>query len=80
MDQPISDAKALYNILTKKYTFNNKDIIFLKNPTRKEIFNAFDSLEYFINENDNLLIYYAGNGWWDENVEIGYWLPSDAEI
>ena len=34
---------------------------------------------YEITENDNLLIFYAGHGWWDEGSLIGYWLPSDAD-
>ena len=28
--------------------------------------------------NDNLLIFYAGHGWWDQDANNGYWLPSDA--
>ena len=27
---------------------------------------------------DNLLIYYAGHGYVDEETEEGYWLPVDA--
>ena len=28
---------------------------------------------------DNLLIYYAGHGWHDEDASRGYWLPVDSE-
>lgn len=28
---------------------------------------------------DNLLIYYAGHGYFDDEAERGYWLPVDAE-
>ena len=31
-----------------------------------------------ITEKDNLLIFYAGHGYWDKKGEIGYWLPIDA--
>jgi uncharacterized caspase-like protein len=32
------------------------------------------------NWNDNLLIYYAGHGFFDEEAERGYWLPINASI
>ena len=32
-----------------------------------------------LDEEDNLLIYYAGHGKLDESQELGYWLPIDAE-
>jgi uncharacterized caspase-like protein len=40
---------------------------------------AFDNLSQKITPNDNLLIFYAGHGHWDENKELGYWLPVDAK-
>jgi hypothetical protein len=30
-------------------------------------------------ENDALLIYFAGHGWWDPKSQQGYWLPADAK-
>ena len=32
-----------------------------------------------LGSNDNLLIYYAGHGEFDKNVEKAYWLPVDAQ-
>jgi hypothetical protein len=37
-----------------------------------------DRLERNITENDNLFIFFAGHGYWDERSDKGYWLPSDA--
>ncbi len=31
-----------------------------------------------ITVHDNLLIFYAGHGYWDEKFKQGYWLPSNA--
>jgi len=31
-----------------------------------------------LTQNDNLLIYYAGHGWLDQEADQGYWLPADA--
>jgi hypothetical protein len=40
---------------------------------------ALDKLSETIAEEDNLLIFYAGHGWWDEGKQLGYWLPCDAQ-
>ena len=78
LDQPISDAQKLYNVLTTKYTFEPKNVKFLKNPTRDEIIQAFDYYADNITTEDNILIFYAGHGYWDEKRETGYWIPSDG--
>jgi hypothetical protein len=36
------------------------------------------NLRRILTPQDNLLIYYAGHGWYDEEAERGYWLPVDA--
>jgi len=79
LDRPANDAQLIYDQLTRNYTFDPADVILLKNPTRKEIIDAFDKLAQITGEKDNLLIFYAGHGYWDKQRELGYWLPSDAK-
>jgi WD40 repeat protein len=78
LDAPLVDAANLFGILSKSYTFDPENIMFLKNPKRAEIIDALDHLERTVGPEDNLLIFYAGHGHWDENTHKGYWLPSDA--
>ena len=78
LDDPIKDASLLKEVITKKYTFEEEDITFLKNPTFEEIIVEFDILSRKITPEDFLLIFYAGHGVFDEKTNIGYWLPSDA--
>ncbi len=78
LDNPIRDAEAFHDALVNNYTFSPNHITFLKNPTRSDIINELDLLRNRVTENDNLLIFYAGHGYWDEEGKIGYWLPSDA--
>ena len=78
LDNPIKDAQSLYDVLLTRYSFEKDNITFLKNPTQKDIFFALEDLEKKLTENDNLLIFYAGHGHWDEKGKVGYWLPSDA--
>lgn len=79
LDQPVLDIKSLKKILSGKYTFDPKRILLLENPSRRRIMNTFYGLSKTITPEDNLLIFYAGHGYWDEEFEIGYWLPSDAQ-
>jgi hypothetical protein len=78
LDNPIKDAVSLYNVLLSKYTFDKENIIFLKNPTQAELISTLDNLGNKLTTNDNLLIFYAGHGYWDEKTKVGYWFPSDA--
>ena len=80
LDNPIKDAQNLYNILISDYFFDKDNVVLIKNAKRANITDALDMLAEKITENDNLLIFYAGHGWWDKNANVGYWLPSDATI
>jgi hypothetical protein len=78
LDRPVNDGEKLYNVLVSKYTFNPENIKFIKNATRQDIIFALDELSAKVTLKDNLLIFYAGHGYWNENSNVGYWLPSDA--
>ncbi|MGC9374377.1 MAG: caspase family protein [Bacteroidales bacterium] len=79
LDQPETDAEKLYNTLLTHYTFTDENIKLLKSPTREQIIAEMDKLNQLITEDDNLLVFYAGHGYWDKKDEAGYWLPADAK-
>lgn len=78
LDNPIKDAGRVYATLTKQYYFEEENVTFLKNPDRAEIIQEMDALRKRVTTNDNLLIFFAGHGFWDQDANVGYWLPSDA--
>lgn len=78
LDQPAVDAQALKKILTSKYEFEDDNILLLKDASRSDVIEAFETISERITEKDNLLIFYAGHGVWDEALQLGYWLPTDA--
>lgn len=80
LQNPISDSERIAEVLKNKYSFSDKNIIILKNPTREIVLSNLTALRKKLGEKDNLLIFYAGHGQWDENMFQGYWLPSDAEV
>lgn len=78
LDGPIKDGQNLAKVLNEYYGFDKANIKILKNATRGQIIKVFDEYKKKLDENDNLLLFYAGHGKFDEDTETGYWLPSDA--
>jgi len=79
LDEPIKDATKLYNVLTSKYAFSPQNVTLLKNATYVQMIDALDQLSNSLTRNDNLLVFYAGHGYWDTTKKLGYWLPSNAK-
>jgi TolB-like protein len=77
--EPKNDADNLMSLLVSKYLFKSEDIIRLIDPTRANILDAIDQKRKTLSLDDNLIIFYAGHGYWDEVLKMGYWLPSDAK-
>ncbi|MEP0987879.1 caspase family protein [Ekhidna sp.] len=80
LDNPINDAEQLAGVLTYHYSFDQENVTVLENPTREDIIKSLDRLTTTVTEKDNLLIFYAGHGIWNEQLNQGYWLPSDASL
>lgn len=79
LSEPIDDAEALATALSR-YSFKPQNINIVRNPTRAKIIKELDQLTKTLSEKDNLLVFYAGHGYWDEKLDQGYWLPSDASF
>jgi hypothetical protein len=78
LDNPIPDAEDLIKTLSQNYNFDPENVTFLKDPVKVELIQAFEKLIGALRPIDNLLIYYAGHGYWDKETKQGYWLLSDA--
>ncbi|MCH3885144.1 caspase family protein [Tenacibaculum aquimarinum] len=74
--KPLRDAEKLRQVLTQQYNFNSQNVIVLKNPKDNEINRELFKLRKKITTKDNLLLFYAGHGVFQD--EIGSWLPSNA--
>lgn len=75
---PVNDARELGSILTDKYGFDTVITVYDKDATRKNIIQQLEWLTENLNKDDNLLIFYAGHGQFNKNLNRGYWVPSDA--
>src|SRR5207244_3019787 len=72
------DALQIKNILVNRYSFTDSTTFLLLNPTRQKILSELYRLRKIIGPNDNLLIFYAGHGYWDKDAKQGYWWAKDA--
>jgi hypothetical protein len=71
----IGDAMAVSQLLSQRYDF---EVTTLTDATREDILLALSRYRRNLGPEDNLLIYYAGHGWLDQEADQGYWLPIDA--
>lgn len=72
---PKKDVRDIAEVLDKEYGFSIKKLL---NPSRRDIIIALQDYREKLKFSDNLLIYYAGHGWLDEEADAGYWLPAEA--
>jgi uncharacterized caspase-like protein len=72
----VNDAEAVAGVLRDHYGFETK---VLTNATREQIMRALNEYRRTLDENSNLLIYYAGHGVYDKEASKTYWLPVDGE-
>lgn len=76
----VNDLKEVHKLMLR-FGFNEEQITELtdENATQDAIDSAFSSLQSLLGPNDNLLIYYAGHGILDRQLEgRGYWVPVGA--
>ena len=78
LDTPRNDAEQMAELLKHKYGFS---VELLLNADDVQLMEKINDLNEQLDENDNLLIYYAGHGAriHTGEVESGYWLPVNAD-
>jgi formylglycine-generating enzyme required for sulfatase activity len=80
----INDAQSVITVLQDRYGFDN--LVFLDNEkaTRAEILKQLKTYLNQLGQNeairDNLLIYFAGHGFFDKTYKLGYLVPVDGNI
>jgi len=80
LNNPVQDGKKLRDLLISKYAFPESKCHLIENPTREQLINALDDLISQVTSKDNVLIFFAGHGFYDKSTDFGYWLPADAKM
>lgn len=80
LDNAVLDAKAVRDVLVSRYKFEKENVfeIYNKDANLRNIRNTLIKIKREITEADNLMIYYAGHGIYNEELESGSWVPVDA--
>jgi len=73
----VHDAQEVSGILEESYGYKVNTLL---NATRSDILLALGNYRKTLKSKDNLLIYFAGHGWLDQEADEGYWIPMDANI
>lgn len=74
LETAVSDAKALSRLLSSRFGFN---VTLLTDATRDQIFDAIYAQNETLTVRDNLLVFFAGHGVYENG--IAYWMPVDAD-
>lgn len=77
LNTAIADATAVAKVLHERYGFQVK---VLKDSSRKEILKALNDYRKTLSDRDNLLVYYAGHGFLEPEIDRGYWIPVEGDL
>jgi len=82
LQNPIKDTKSLKSCLIDKYQFDEHNIFELYNSdfTHENLRNELIKIKNEITPIDNLIIYYAGHGSYDNEFDQGAWISYDAAL
>lgn len=81
LNNAVKDCEDISRVLTHEYQFDPAKVIKVYNEkaTRSNILKELGKLQGRLKEQDNLVIYYAGHGHYDQSSKLGYWVPVDAK-
>jgi Caspase domain len=74
----VSDANSVAKLLHDQYGFEVQ-MLTDTDASYQKIVSALSNYAHSLQENDNLLIYYAGHGMYVKETDTAYWLPADSE-
>ena len=84
LNNAVSDAKKVVQILTEKYGFEDEPefLLFDDKATRRAIISTLETVVQYFDaapDQDNLIVYFSGHGDYNRRTNIGYRIPVDAE-
>lgn len=75
LDTPHNDVRRIDEILRERYGFETTVLL---DASREEILLAIENASNQLDQDDNLLIYYAGHGKYSADAQTGFWEPVDS--
>jgi len=79
LNNAVADAKSFTKVMINRYGFQHLcKPLYNKKATQQAIRKALGKSE-LLDEYDNLIIFYAGHGWYKPKSNVGYIVPSTAK-
>lgn len=80
LNNAVKDCRDVVRTLTQYYMFEPQNVftLFNEEASRENILEKLEQINNQIRPEDNLLVYYAGHGYYNNSTELGYWVPYDA--
>ncbi len=75
LDTPHNDVARIDEILRERYGFRTTVLL---DASREQILLAIENASNQLDQDDNLLIYYAGHGKYSADAQTGFWEPVDS--
>ena len=79
LNTPVVEARSIIKVLEDKYNFDPANVDSLFNKSRIEILKAVSEKLKSLGENDNLVLYYGGHGYFVQATNMAYWVPINAD-
>ena len=87
LNNAVRDAKSVLKVLLDRFDFQYKgsdEKVYIKEyfdekATKKNIFKALDYFAENVTKNDNFVIYFSGHGYFNKRLDLGYWIPVEAD-
>lgn len=73
----VADAEAMSKVLQDRYGFR---MTVLKDADRKQILKTLNDYRKTLSDQDHLLVYYAGHGFLEPEIDRGYWIPVEGDL
>lgn len=78
----VSDARRVVEILKYKFGYDNVIELYDEMASETKVIQAFRDLMsgHIVSQDDNLIVYYAGHGFFDPRLERGGWILHDTKV
>lgn len=79
LNTTVGEARNIRKLLIDKYGFKAENADTLFNKERKDVLAAVKAKMDKLTDNDNLILFYGGHGYFVESTNMAYWVPLNAE-
>ena len=80
LSNAVRDARMVSGLLEERYGFEERQLLFDGEATRRGIRNVLREQIRRVGKEDNLVIYFSGHGHYDQLINEAYWIPVDARF